>query len=322
MKQLTAYIAVLWAAIVRGPVMLLWAQRYLDAWNRHDIDRIVAMTGAGEYADTLTRTPVKGEALARHLGDLFTAFPDLSLDLTGPITVGAGAVGARYRLCGTNTGKLAGDMGFEHLAPTGRTIDLAGSIFIEDPARPAPRISNHFLQHELATALGFQNLLLPRYMGDYDFGAFFRLKRGNFTPPEAIGITWLQLDQGEAEFQTAATITRQTLEDFARHPGFVTGIVGARNADESGQSFGFTLSAWESVDAMDYILESDAHKHAVQQFMKAGLAYGTHSRVYRLERTKPVMIACRSCGKKNNAHKSNHTCSVCKAELPEAPAHW
>lgn len=229
---------------------------------------------------------------------------------------------ARYRLLGTNDGELAGDMGFESLQPTGRKLALEGTIFIEFSAATGPRIHNHFFQRELAAALNFQNLLMPRYMGDYDFGGFFRLKRDNFTPPEALGITWLQLTKGEEEFQYAARLTREALEDFSKAPGFVTGIIGARGADKNGESFGFTLSAWENVEAMDYILESPVHKDVVRRFMKEGLAYGTHSRVYRLERTKPVMIACPQCGKKNNAHKKNRQCSACRTDLLPAPAHW
>ena len=322
MSNLLLYARLLWAVLFRGPVMLIWAQRYLDAWNRHDIDGIVRATGRGDYADALSGGPVDGQALAAHLDELFRAFPALRLELTGPVTAGPGAVSARYRLLGTNEGELPGDMGFERLQPTGRHLALDGTIAIEFPSPDAPRIRNHFFQQDLADALAFQNLLMPRHMGDYDFGGFFRLNRGNAAPPEALGITWLHLKEGEAEFPHAARLTRRVLEDFAEAPGFVTGIVGARNAGENGESFGFTLSAWEDVAAMDHILQSPTHKEAVRQFMKEGLAYGTHSRVYRLERTKPVMIACAQCGKKNNAHKTNRHCSTCRAELPAAPAYW
>lgn len=322
MKHLWPYLQLLWSTLFRGPGMLLWAQRYLDAWSRQDVDEIVRITGDGGYADTLTEGALKGEALQTHLRDLFRAFPDLRLDLTGPITAGRGAVSAGYRLLGTNDGELTGDMGFDRLQATGRKLELEGVIFIQFLESGTPWIRNHFFQRDLAKALDFQNFLLPRRTGEYDFGAYYRRKGDNFTPPEAIGITWLHLTKGQSEFRHVTNITRDIMEDFAASPGFVTGIVGARDADENGESFGFTLSAWENVEAMNHILESPVHKEAVRQFMKEDLAYGTHSRVYRLERAKPVMIACSHCGKKNNAHKANRQCSACRTELPPAPPHW
>ena len=175
----------------------------------------------------------------------------------------------------------------------------------------------------LAEQLGFLALLMPRAQGDYQFGAYYRLSRGNVTPPEAIGMTWIEVHGGQAPFDEVAMLTNQVLESFSTKPGFVTGIIGARPPDATGRSGGFTLSAWENIEALEAnLLPNEDHQRVVHQFMKEGLAYGTHSRVYSLVRAKPMMIACTACGKKNNAHKTKPQCSACGADLEAAPAYW
>ena len=78
-----------------------------------------------------------------------------------------------------------------------------------------------------------------------------------------------------------------------------------------GHSGGFTLSAWENIEALEANLLPNAdHENVVHQFMKEGVAYATHSRVYSLVRAKPVMMACEARGKRNNACRKPHTCSA------------
>lgn len=321
MEKLKLFGKLLGAIIFKGPRMLTLAGNYLDAWNAHDIDSVIKLTASGSYRDPLSVEPVTGSDLKAHAQMLLKAFPDLRFELTSDIAAGDGIVSARYVLHGTNTGDLPGDLGFETVIATGNRIQLNGSIVFEFNEAGDPIVRNFFDLHEFGDNMGFQNYLLPHDMGDYDFGAFFRLNRGNRAAPGAIGITWIQADKPE-QFLEIAGLTRETLEDFAAGPGFITGIIGAKQPDDTGVGSGFTLSAWESVEDMDRILASPKHKEVVQKFMKEGLATSTHSRVYELVREKPVMLACTSCGKKNNAYKSEHICSACKTELPAAPRYW
>lgn len=308
--------------LLRAPRTLGHAERFLHAWNAHDIEAIATLAGAGSYRDPLSQGEVRGPALAAHATMLVRAFPDLHFELRGPITVGRNAVAARYTLRGTHTGALPGGLGIESVSPTGRRLDLDATLFITFDAAGTPRIHNHFETDTLAQQLGFQALLMPRAQGHYQFGAFYRLNKGNTRPPEAIGITWLEVRSAD-QFEAAARVTNKVAESFADKPGFVTGIVGARPPDENGHSAGFTLSAWENLEALEaHLLPNADHQQAVHQFMKEGLAWGTHSRVYTLVRAKPVMIACGACGKKNNAHKTTHCCSACGAALDAPPAYW
>ncbi len=318
-----AVVAGLLRGLLQAPRHLGFAQRFLGQWNAHDVAGICASMNGGRYRDPLTQTHLQGEALQRHVQALFTAFPDMQLTLTGPIMTGRGAVSARYRLCGRHTGPLPGDMGIDRVNPTGRALSLEATLFIAFGPGGQVQVENHFDLYELAGQLDFLALLMPREQEHYQFGAYYRLHKGNPTPPEAIGITWLQVRGGKASFDQAAQVTNAVLESFSGKPGFVTGIIGARPPDADGNSSGFTLSAWESLEALEAnLLPNPDHQRVVHQFMKEGLAYGTHSRVYQLVRAKPVMIACSSCGKKNNAHKKVHTCSACGAALEPAPAYW
>lgn len=320
MNKLKLFAGLLKGLFVQAPRTLGFAERYLAAWNAHDAAQIVAMSAG--YDDPLSKGVLQDQALRQHLDGLFAAFPDLALSLEGPISVGRDAVAARYRLCATNAGPLPGDFGFDEIPPTHRAVDISGVLFLEFDQGAAPRVRNGFDLHALTQQLGFLAVVVPREIPHHQFGIYYRLNKGNRQAPEAIGMTWIQVRQPE-QFIPVAALTHQVAESFSDKPGFITGIVGARPPDEQGWSGGFTLSAWENLDALNANLIPNAvHQQAVQQFMKQGLAWSTHSRVYQLVRAKPVMIGCLHCGKQNNAHKKEHVCSACGADLPAAPEYW
>ncbi|ULQ46420.1 ester cyclase [Flagellatimonas centrodinii] len=323
MSPLRILLGLLKGLFLQSPRLLRFAESFLQSWNAHDAPAVLARVGAGDYRDPLSRGALSGAALESHARALFTAFPDLRFVLTGPVTIGPDSIAARYRLEGTHTGPLPGGLGIEAVAATGRRLSLDATLFVTFDDDGTPCVNNHFDTESLADQLGFYALLMPREQGHYQFGAFYRLNKGNVAPPEAIGITWLQVRGGDGPFDTAARVTNQVLESFSDRPGFITGIIGARPPDRDGNSSGFTLSAWENIEALEAnLLPNEDHQRVVHQFMKEGLAYGTHSRVYSLVRAKPMMIACTACGKKNNAHKTKPQCSACGAALEAAPAYW
>ncbi len=322
MEKIGIFLRMLVSILTRGPSRLTLAGNYLDAWNAHNVDRVLELTGGGSYQDPLTGGAVSGDALREHAKMLLKALPDLRFELDGPITAGEGTVAARYVLHATHTGDLPGQIGFDAVAATGKRIALPGTIFFNFDAEGHPAVSNLFDQVAFGEALGFQGFLLPQQMGDYSFGAFYRLNRGSMEAPNAIGLTWIRMEDGQKGFDHVATITRDVLEHLSTQNGFVTGMVGARKPDENGHSYGFTISAWEELENMDQILASPTHQGVVHEFMKEKVAYATHSRVYQLVRTKPLMIACRDCGKKNNAHNKTGKCSACTAPLGDPPPYW
>lgn len=307
----------------QSPGMLGFAKRFLEAWNRQDAQAVLRLIGQGTYRDPLCQGAVREDVLRDHVEALFTAFPDLRFELTGPVSIGDRTLTAGYCMRGRHDGPLPGGLGIEAVDPTHRELVLKGSMSLNFESAGAVHVENHFALDSLADQLGFLALLMPRTQGDYQFGAYYRLNRGNTAPPEAIGMTWLLVRGGQEPFDEAARVTNHVLESFADKPGFITGIIGARPPDEHGNSSGFTLSAWENIEALEAnLLPNEDHKKVVHRFMKEGFAYGTHSRVYKLVRAKTVMIACVACGKKNNPHKRNPVCSACGEPLEAPPPYW
>lgn len=323
MSKLKLFGRLLKGLFIHGPRTLNFAQAYLQAWNEHAPEKIAAMTGAGSYRDPMSKVAVSGDALAAHARMLIKAFPDLSFELGDAISVGHGVVAAQYMLCGTNSGDMPGAFGIETVQATGRRIILPGTIFFRFSDDGSVQVSNHFDLQTLAEQLEYVSVLMPLTMAQYQFGVFYRLNKGKVAPPEAIGITWLQVRGGQVPFDESALITNKVINSFADKPGFISGMIGAYPPNEQGDSGGFTLSAWETIEALEAnLLPNPDHQQVVHKFMKEGLAYGTHSRVYQLVRAKPVMIACLNCGKKNNAYKKERVCSQCGTALAEAPAYW
>jgi hypothetical protein len=115
------------------------AAALVDAYNRHDLARYVAL-----HADTarVTFANADGEmdldAWSRVLARLFTAVPDLTV---APVTVCHGTSSAvlELRQTGTNTGPLVLDGGarallgceLDHIPPTGRPIDTTGVVVLD-----------------------------------------------------------------------------------------------------------------------------------------------------------------------------------------------
>jgi steroid delta-isomerase-like uncharacterized protein len=108
-----------------------FTQEWLDAWNSHDPDRLLAlMTEDIEYRDDGWPQPMHGHADVRtFLESLWRAFPDMKFEvLTGPYVIPNEPRAAfHWRGRATHTGPLD-PPGF---APTGRSWELDGVDFHE-----------------------------------------------------------------------------------------------------------------------------------------------------------------------------------------------
>lgn len=98
---------------------------YFDAWNDHNAQAILdSLTPGGTYSDPVGGENLSGQAYAYYANSLFSAFPDLNLELICNTVASNGMVTAPWLLLGTHQG-LVGDY-----APTGRSIELPGCDFI------------------------------------------------------------------------------------------------------------------------------------------------------------------------------------------------
>jgi len=98
---------------------------YFDAWNDHNTQAILdSLTLDGTYSDPVGGENLSGQAYADYANSLFSAFPDLNLELISNTVAANGMVAAPWLLFGTHQGPV-GDY-----VPTGRSIELPGCDFI------------------------------------------------------------------------------------------------------------------------------------------------------------------------------------------------
>jgi steroid delta-isomerase-like uncharacterized protein len=101
-------------------------RRWLAAWNRLDVETLVAMCAPNVvYDDPALAAPARGRDEVRHFfAAIVVAYPDLSIEVLGPPLVVSGSSTAlsRYRLTATMTGPFA-PAGF---AATGARMSFMG----------------------------------------------------------------------------------------------------------------------------------------------------------------------------------------------------
>jgi len=118
-----------------APTSIEWirefVQRWLEAWNSHEVDRVLAlMTDDIEYRDDSWHKTMRGHADVREFIDAtWRATPDMTFELlAGPYVIpGEPRAAFHWRGWGTHTG-LLDPPGF---APTGRRWELDGVDFHE-----------------------------------------------------------------------------------------------------------------------------------------------------------------------------------------------
>jgi len=105
-------------------------QEYVNAWNSHDVDAVVAFYGKqGTYTNPRTGK-ISGEAFAQWVGGQFTAIPDLHVDVVSADPIDEDTLAGQWVITGAwekpfPSGPLAGKK------PTGRSFRVPGAEFQE-----------------------------------------------------------------------------------------------------------------------------------------------------------------------------------------------
>jgi steroid delta-isomerase-like uncharacterized protein len=120
----------------RSEEVRAWAERWLEAWNTHDLDALTALVTDDIFWDdpAMFGETVHGRTEFRAFTEIFfRAFPDVRFDAAGPMYIATEGVGlaAPWRMTATFTGELAwwGKRYGENppaYAPTGRRVDIEG----------------------------------------------------------------------------------------------------------------------------------------------------------------------------------------------------
>jgi steroid delta-isomerase-like uncharacterized protein len=103
------------------------SRRYLDAWNRHDADAIVAIYAeGGTYHTPRLDHVLKGQAIADWAKSVWAAYPDMRLEEISRGDTGGGLVASQLVLHGTHTGPF-----MDGTPPTGRTVAYPIATFTQ-----------------------------------------------------------------------------------------------------------------------------------------------------------------------------------------------
>src|SRR5215467_5022669 len=133
------------------------AQRYFDAWNKHDAAAIVAaFAERGTYEDPVTPGPLTGPAIAAYAQGIWDAFPDLSFEIVSATEGGSGPLSAEWLMKGTNRGPFNG------LPPTNASVALPGADFIRVSDGKIDSVKGYFDSGALPRALGLDVIVQPK----------------------------------------------------------------------------------------------------------------------------------------------------------------
>ena len=126
------------------------AQQYLDGWNNHDADVILASFATdGTYVDASTGQ-ISGNTIRYYAKALWRAFPDLSFEIVSVEEAGLNRVVAEWIMKGTNTGVYQG------LLPTGHPISLPGVDVMQIGPDGIKTLQSYFDTNTIPKQLGLQ----------------------------------------------------------------------------------------------------------------------------------------------------------------------
>jgi steroid delta-isomerase-like uncharacterized protein len=281
--------------------MIATIENHYDAWNRHEAAAVAAsFASGGVYADPLTRVDLIGDKLRDHVQSVLDVIRDLRIAVTRTIAT-EDAAAIDWTIEGTWEGKLG------PLAASETPVRLDGiDVFeIEDGLLRSVRRS--FDQFALADALRLQTIIEPYGEGDLTFGHSMRSWVSKETPG-ALGMTWL-LARDEPEKLAIRARARDIIEHFREVPGFigiVTGFAGLH---------GFTLTAWESEEAVRLATHSGPHSEAMHAFRHDDLSGGVFTSVWEPVRLNRMWLRCPR-GHPNDATRPDGKCELCGEPLP------
>ena len=291
---------------------LTQAVPYFEAWNAHNARAVIAaLADGGTYADPATEGPLAGAALADHARRLFGAFPDLNFEVVGAQPADASADGTmviQWLMRGTNTGPWNGQ------PPTGRPVAIPGVDVFTVAAGEITSAEGYFDRQTLAEQLGFQMRPLPPAAGPFQFGYAVRASAGRGTVPGAFSLTWIdartQHEADEVKLTAAAVAA-----ELAQEPGFLSWVgmeIGSRL---------YTITAWESPDAVRAVMRNSTHLGAVKRFLTEDFCAAGSTGVWSVHHLNAVSVRCPSCAQLTDRAQPADSCA-CGQPLPPMPESW
>jgi heme-degrading monooxygenase HmoA len=275
--------------------------KFYEAWNRHDPAAVAAPFGAtGAYADPLTRVDLCGDNLTDHVHSVLDVIRDLRIVVNRTIS-DEDTAAVVWTIDGTWDGKLG------PLTVAETPVRFEGTDVFDFERGRLRRVRRSFDQLAVADTLRLQTIVEPYSDGAITFGHSIRTWVSK-AKPGALGMTWL-LARDETEKLAIRARARDIIKHFRDVPGFigiVTGFAGLH---------GFTLTAWETEDALRAATHSGAHSEAMHAFRQDGLSGGVFTSVWEPIRLNRMWIRC-PLGHPNDATRADGKCEVCSEPLP------
>jgi steroid delta-isomerase-like uncharacterized protein len=292
------------------PSSLPLVEPYFDAWNAHDPEAVAAAIGeGGTYTDpTVTGPPLTGAAITEHARALLTAFPDLSLEILSGHPADGGQVTAQWLLHGTNTGMWNGQ------PPTGQPVAIRGVNAFSLTAGKIASVEGYFDRQTMAEQLGFQMRPLPTVAGPFQFGYAVRASTGSSTTPGAFSLTWIDA-RSEQEAEEIKLTAAVVAVELAQQAGFLSWVgmeIGSRL---------YTITAWESQDAVRAVMRNSTHLAAVKRFLTEDFAAAGSTGVWSAHHLGAIRVRCPACARLTDSTQSSRHCA-CGEPLPQAPEYW
>src|SRR3990167_515857 len=250
---------------------------YLNAWNHHDAQAIVALfADGGTYSDPTTAGRISGQALGLMAEELWKAFPDLAFELTSMVESASGLVAVEWLMKGTNHGSLGG------LPPTGKVIALPGADFVQVEAGKIRSITGYFDKHGVAEQVGLQVVAQPTTVGPFSFGLSTAVQSGKKTRPGAFSITQI-IDKHAEDGPETSRLAREVLKEMTQLEGFI-GVLTAKIGHRA-----VTITAWEHADNPRQLLKTRAHGEAMTKFF-CGFGRDAYTSVWTPERVSGLLV--------------------------------
>jgi steroid delta-isomerase-like uncharacterized protein len=294
-----------------SPSAMTQVELYFSAWNARDADGIVAtFADGGTYTDpAVTGPPLSGPAIAEHVSALFTAFPDLSLELLNTQLLSGDSsdctMVVRWLMRGTNTGPLL------NWSASGRSVELRGADFISVASGKIISVDSYFDRQTMAEQLGFQVIVQPDEEGPWQLGYAYRTTAGNRKAAGAIALTWIDV-RSDDEARKVEALGDEVAAELMKVPGFIS-LVGAGIGSRL-----FTITAWESADSIRETMRNIPHASAMKHFFTQDFAAAVGTGVWNAHSLNPVWVRCTACAKLSDQAEAGGTCS-CGQSFPEPP---